>query len=900
LKIFPAAQIPLIERPHSEPLYFVHVYLPGETLYFSDRNFKFNGHDYEAYLLDIPGTVHTIEQLGGYLNINAQLRFRNARFRSYAKLIDFFIANPITRREMDIFILYIENGVIPGTDLSTKLHKVSFGQFREMKTDTFDAELFSILYALDSKKIFTQINRTLWPDAYPKAIGQYENLWYGSLQNVPCHCVKSGAYSTLSSDLSTQATEAYLTEVDGEIPWPSGPGWLQVGNEKCLYGAKDSTNKKLTALTRGFFSTVAAHHKSGEVIWQLTNMDHKFLAMGRSMKSGSNVRISGTKANLAHYNIQLNEGGKTIINFHYSVRPMNRHSHALKEVFEMRPISASHQDIEAPIYWMGPDTAMIDNNPDTWQRWAYSGVIPNNYTGDMIINFSPYNGDPPDAVYVCVMVFSNFTGLHGEYTRLQSPEVIDIGVTAKTTKRLKLASTTVPTQVRVRGHTNWASSGGLYEINCYEVWLEVERYAVDLSGSGDEVLNPVVTMDGEGFQDDASGTYTGVSYALIENPSDVYRHFLVAILGRSMSEIGTSFATVRAALAARISGGYKFAFILSKIGTKPSDIIKRLNEQSRLQLREDGGKFELDFHTSPVIFGTTDILPPDGTGVSAKSSNPSYPPAMSCDDNGGTIWSASDATFPQWLIIDFGVGITKIVNKLSLTPWIGRVKDFDIRGYDGSTFYVLHAATHANNGNKETYEFFNSTPFRYYYLVIYNSHDGYAATVAEWELFEGWSEFQTPTSVLTIDKTIFVGDPTFEETPSMDIINLIRATYELDYGGEGDRKKFGDYLNQFEIPNPGSIAKYGELSEDISLPAIINPYMAVDVAMYRLAQKKDCFPRVRLICKKQVKKLERNDYFTLNDCPVAAWEGALWRVLEIKKIPNSQRFEISAIKYVAS
>ena len=111
MKSFSSDQLKKIERPHTEPLYFVHLYLPGETLYLSDRNFKLNGHDYEAYLFDIPETVESIERLGGYRNMSATLSFKNTRFRSYDKMIDFFIANPIVKREMDIFVLYIENSI---------------------------------------------------------------------------------------------------------------------------------------------------------------------------------------------------------------------------------------------------------------------------------------------------------------------------------------------------------------------------------------------------------------------------------------------------------------------------------------------------------------------------------------------------------------------------------------------------------------------------------------------------------------------------------------------------------------------------------------------------------------------------------------------------------------------
>jgi hypothetical protein len=86
----------------------------------------------------------------------------------------------------------------------------------------------------------------------------------------------------------------------------------------------------------------------------------------------------------------------------------------------------------------------------------------------------------------------------------------------------------------------------------------------------------------------------------------------MAILGRSSDEIGTSFATARAVYAARISGGYKFGMILSEIGKKPSEILKRLDEQSRSNIREEAGKFELKFNTfteeTAITFSEDDMV----------------------------------------------------------------------------------------------------------------------------------------------------------------------------------------------------------------------------------------------------------------------------------------------------
>ena len=789
MKSFPAAQIPLIERPHAEPLYFAHIYLSGETLYFSDRNFKFNGHDYEAYLLDIPETLHSINQTGGYLNISASLPFRNIAFRSYAKLIDFFIANPITRREMDLFVLYLDNGQIPGTDVSTKLHRLGFGEMGDMATETFTVALSSILHLIDRKKLFTQINRTNWPNAAPDAIGKYENLVYGSIRDILCHCVQTYAVSTLFLDMTVSGeTYIYLSDVDYPISFPS-TGVVKIAGEKIRYSAKDSSNKRLTVQTRGYGGTTAAAHTRGTPVWVVeypvgTALNFKYLIAGHQMKAG-NVIYAGKdriRIGAGDYTVNLNDGGKTTITFTerqlqkileiIASSTMNEGSHSHPSAYTTTWIgtSASYSPIGNGWSDSGIPDNMRDSSLDT-DKYAYNnGAGPGSASATLQVNFPAWGGPTPSAVYACICHQSNVNNADGAYVRFYKAGgalISDLATTTKTTQKFNIG-TSVPTSLYVQIYTgNYPYHTEL--IHDYEMWLEISTdntgnapasgvsTTVTLTGSDPEVIAPPIFCDGEGYKDDASGTYTGIPSILIENPSDIRRHLLVALLERSMSEIGDSFATARTTYAGRISGGYKFATILFYLGQTPEEIFRKLDEQSRSQIREDGGKFELTFH-----------------------------------------------------------------------------------------------------GDSE------------------------------------------PSSVMTIDKTIYTEDPKFSQTSVVDIKNLIRVVFDFDYSGLVDSRKFGGYLQQKEVSNSPSITKYGELPEDIAFAAVKILTMAEDVANRWLLQKKDVVPLVSVSCNRMVRKLERGDHFILNDCPVAPWEGKKWRVLEIRETPDRQAFSIRAIQWVSS
>ncbi len=883
-----------------------------ETLYLSDRDFSFNGHRYESYLLDIPSTVQSIERFGGYLNINAQLTFRNIRFRSYAHLFDFFLANPIRKKEMDLYVVYLKNGSYPDSDVSTLIHKLSFGEFKGKQRESFKVELFSILYAVDQRKLFTQINRSNWPRAAPVDVGKFENRWIGTIRDVPCHCVDTGAVSTLAADTAANAATIFLTEVDYPLPFPSS-GTIQLGIGTVTYTGKNSVSKSLTGCV---WSIPARNQKRGEPVWEI-RPTYKYLVDTGQIKSVSNVKAAGVKIADADRTINLNDGGKTTITFTQRslLKNQGAHQHGGSLIEKFYPTNAT---FSADPYMgaSGLPAYLKDRDESTFCHVGVTGSTDSAKNAYFTAGFPAFTGAVPDRIYACIVCDYGLGNMANEYFSISLPQVIPIGMPGysqgKFTLRTLLSGTSVPANLQCLAHTNQGSP--VYPCyltaNVYEMWLELEYDNVASSGENAvwSALVPQVTCDVEGYKDTAGGIYTGVANALIENPSDVLRYLLVGIVGRSMSEIDASFATVRTIMSGRVPGGYKIAGLLSKLGSNPMEICKAIQEQSRSQLREDGGKFYLSFDLNPTFNkGVNDILPSNGIGMTASGYLVGYEPSKSCDNNGGTRWAGGPAN--QYVQVDweavYGVGSKRILWKLTITPNFdieGRVKDFILYGsQDGINLTPILSGQHGNNASLETFTFLDRTAYRFHRLHVVSGWDpSHAISIVEWELFNVTETTTPPTSVMDINSDIFIGDPVFNFTPAKDIKNLIRAVYNLDYSTNGSSKKSGDYLDQIEVKDSESIGEDGELPEDIMLSGVNNTDMAEDIVGWHLRGKKDSPPMADMVCNRRVKKLERGDHFTFYDTGVTEWEGTLWKVMEIERVPNRQQFRIEAIKYIVS
>ena len=106
-----------------------------------------------------------------------------------------------------------------------------------------------------------------------------------------------------------------------------------------------------------------------------------------------------------------------------------------------------------------------------------------------------------------------------------------------------------------------------------------------------------ISADVEGIVDDASGTLTGTSNALIERPDHVFKWSLMTVLGQDSSALDTgSFDSAGTSLAAAVPGGYRFGGVVQ---TKTSlfNLWRRWMKESRTRLFWDAiGKARLQFH----------------------------------------------------------------------------------------------------------------------------------------------------------------------------------------------------------------------------------------------------------------------------------------------------------------
>lgn len=111
----------------------------------------------------------------------------------------------------------------------------------------------------------------------------------------------------------------------------------------------------------------------------------------------------------------------------------------------------------------------------------------------------------------------------------------------------------------------------------WEHWVEVyyipygggssPATGVSLSGNStaETVIGREITIEGEGYQDNGSGTYTGTADALIKTPADIIKYLLMARAGLTSVEVGASFDAVAAL---QETAGYEYGFaLLDKLKT---------------------------------------------------------------------------------------------------------------------------------------------------------------------------------------------------------------------------------------------------------------------------------------------------------------------------------------------
>jgi len=253
-----------IDRPYVQPVYLVHILLTGLTLYFSDKAFLYNGHEYEDYLFDLSGIGNEIRNLGGTDNSQVTLRFKNERILTYATLIELFDAYPPEKKYIEIYKLFIDPGETFGSDVSTKIFKGEMGQPYEIfdpPTD-FKIDCSLMLFGKNASLPLDVIDLADFANADPDDVGKYRNILYGSLKKVVCPWTVAGWLSTLTADITSSATSIVVTDSNG---CPATPFTSICETEEIRVTGNTKATGTLT-VTRGYGGTTAvAHHKGSQI-----------------------------------------------------------------------------------------------------------------------------------------------------------------------------------------------------------------------------------------------------------------------------------------------------------------------------------------------------------------------------------------------------------------------------------------------------------------------------------------------------------------------------------------------------------------------------------------------------------------------------------------------------------
>jgi len=586
-----ANQTQKIDRPFLQPIYLVHLSLSGLTLYFSDRNLDYNGHNYEDYLFDLSGIGNEIRNLGGYDNCKLTLRFKNDKILAKNTLIELFDDYPPEKKYVEIYKLCIDTGETFGSDVSTKIFKGEMGQPYEAYDPAVDFKIdcSSMLFGKNASLPLDVIDLADFVNADPDDVGKYRNILYGNLKKVVCPWTVAGWLSTLTADITSSDTTVVVSDSNG---CPATPFTSLCDNEEIRVTANTKATGTLT-VTRGYNSTTAVGHSKGSEIYE-KRADFEAEVAKHAVKSIGDVYVKRGSEEwlrvLSGVTKYINTGGRAYLVFSDKVKYEEKTNQAIA--------TGSH-----------PHTASTPgaSTKKCIPTGATGGATPANAIDGDELSSNALGGS-----VVCNVTFTetDLGTIAKEYiwVRASGGAVVIRCPDGTTLGTYNFASAGWKRIAKTTGMA-WDDDVSCYDVSgfqLFEVYKEVEytptvtvsAHAADgVALSGNSVANMVigdqVACDVEGYAD-PDGNYGGAGN-LIERPDYVRKHILIVLLGFVAGDIGASFPTVGTIYGSQISGGYKFAFNLPEVATEAMDLFEKMDLQSRSNMFESGGLFNLAF-----------------------------------------------------------------------------------------------------------------------------------------------------------------------------------------------------------------------------------------------------------------------------------------------------------------
>ncbi|WP_447983775.1 hypothetical protein [Nitrospira sp. Nam74] len=442
------------------------------------------------------------------------------------------------------------------TDPPVKIWEGCFRDWRWTDEQTLEIELGDAFDRVD-RPVGLPVTLANWPKADPDDVSKMENVVYGFVQSIPCLAVDAGANSALSFDLTDSATVLYYS--NSAAPFLSS-GSVYVDSEEISYTGKTTetltgvVHGKLTGLTRGANGSTAAAHNKGVALVQV-QASYKYLVAGHPMKSVSKVYVNDATGMPvlqpgANYSVNLADVSgadgltRTMITFTVLPKLTKQINVQVVDTIGVNDAIGVSDTINGTI------NASADLGlQNTTTSLSQSFLVTNSGGADsdkLTLNFSAPSGSPTKYAYaVGITVTGSVNNGAYVYAKHSSEKVViatflngvwstngsfflgtvsnSLVIGINTT--IANGSVVISTCSRqVTGQGTFTKTGAASKTGAA---TKTGTVSVVGNSAADTVIGGLVTCEGEGYADDASGTYTGTPNALIQLSRDVIRHFLM-------------------------------------------------------------------------------------------------------------------------------------------------------------------------------------------------------------------------------------------------------------------------------------------------------------------------------------------------------------------------------------
>lgn len=629
-----STQAKALDRPRLKSVYLVEITLQGAgapTLYISDRNITIGSQIYENYLSDLSGLGEEIVRAtSAGLNPDIRLKFKNDRYMSHNYLIEIGETYPFDGAVTVIKEVYLDDDNVP-SDVRT-IFKGALDEPQDIDLLSFECSVSAMTLVKDKQWKQSIITKAVYANADPDDLNKFENIIYGSCQQVRCHAIKAGACDSLTDDWTASSPgngDTRIISDASEFP-ASGAFTMQCENERIRCASRSGNTVTLASSgARGYDGTTAASHDKGMAVFEVLT-EYVYQAAKHPVKALGDVYVWNgerwvrqttgvTKKTGQSGDEHASYPGKAIISF--SAKPVVKKQVDLtadKSGSVTDNISYTSTGTEITIY---PSSVTGETNPgntyDGNEGTPGEAAVTYANSGQWSISFPSTNYGSISEQYLWVKVSHTGNDVEWDTNGSWSPDNIN-----NPNGWIRFSKSggnwsdgcTLDCRVLSAGHT---ADAYLWEIKKEVIYTPIlsksgsannGTLAVLLSGnsSADVVVGEAVCCDVDGYPDDGSGTYTGTANALIERPDHVFKHFNTALYGFALADIdSTTFGAAGTLYAAAISGGYKFGFVINT-GITPSQWIPELAAQCRSNIKYDKGRWKLLYlpDTAPAAVKT--------------------------------------------------------------------------------------------------------------------------------------------------------------------------------------------------------------------------------------------------------------------------------------------------------